>query len=112
MTKIEKAKNDILKKWGELEHEIKDGHEAVWFAKSDLSESYEVDEEWLGLKGDGSFVWAYASGCSCWDGDYDGKVEKEIKAFKLEHNRTYEEWENSLTEFVDNGFKIVNLDNC
>ena len=95
--------NQALKKihnnWGTYQHDIKDGHEAVWIAKSEIAGSYEVDEEWIGMKGDGSLVWAYASGCSCWDGRYDTKVEKTVKAFTLDHKHTPQEWEEKMAPF-------------
>ena len=37
----------------------------------DESESYEVDYTFIGLDAAGKFVLLTASGCSCWDGDYD-----------------------------------------
>lgn len=99
--KYKQAIKKILANWGKLPHEVKSGHEAVWIAKSDIAGSYEVDEEWIGIKGDGSLVWAYASGCSCWAGDYDTKVEKTIKAFDLNHKWKSEEWEEKIIAFAE-----------
>lgn len=98
---IEKALKEIHDNWAKYPHDSKGGHEAVWIAKSDIAGSYEVDEEWLGMKGDGSLVWAYASGCSCWDGSYDTAVDKTIKAFQLVHNIPPENWEKAIIEFAE-----------
>lgn len=91
----------IEKNWSKLPHDIKNGHEAVWIANSDIAGSYEVDEEWIGMKGDGTLIWAYASGCSCWSGDYDTAVEKTIKSFKLNHKWTPDEWEEKIIKFAE-----------
>lgn len=77
--------------------------EALWLAVTDHSEPYEVDEEWIGITREGEFVWAYASGCSCWDGNYDTKKmdDKEIKAFKFYHDENLNtNWQNKVIEFA------------
>lgn len=69
--------------------------EAVWCAYSDTAGSYEVDEEHIGITRDGSIAWAYASGCSCWDGDFS------LKEVKLCHDQnTPEEWEAAIIKFA------------
>lgn len=76
--------------------------DAVWVAKSDLSEPYEVDMEWVGVTPDGRIAWAYASGCSCWDGDFSETHEATIKELKLNHNSvTPEQWEASIIKFAE-----------
>lgn len=97
------ALQKIKENWSSYPHDIKDGHEAVWIAKSDIAGSYEVDEEWIGMKGNGSLVWAYASGCSCWGGEYDTKIGKSLKAFTLNHKRTSEEWRKKIIMFAESG---------
>ena len=99
---LKQAINKIVKNWSTYPHEIKDNQEAVWIAKADIAGSYEVDEEWIGIKGDGSFIWAYASGCSCWDGDYETKIEKTVKSFVFNHKWTPEEWEKQIIKFAEN----------
>lgn len=100
---IENAIEQIKKDWAKFEHDLKGGHESVWVAVSDLADSYEVDEEWIGIKGDGSLVWAYASGCSCWDGTYDTNVAKEVKVMVLVHKHLPEEWEKAIIKFAEEG---------
>lgn len=76
---------------------------AVWVAKSDLADSYEVDEEWIGISPQGNIVWAYASGCSCWDGDYDEETKPTMKELTLKHTHTPEDWEKAIINFATTG---------
>ena len=91
----------IKKDWGKYPHEIKDKNEAVWIVSSDNSESYEVDEEWIGMKGDGTLVWAYASACSCWDGDYESKPVSTIKSFEFNHKEMEAGWKKAIIKFAE-----------
>lgn len=102
---IDTALEKIKENWASYPHDSKNGHEAVWIAKDDMADSYEVDEEWIGMKGDGSLVWAYASGCSCWDGDYESQNEKTVKAFKLNHQIAPEKWEEAIIKFAESDGK-------
>ncbi len=43
----------------------------TFLAGLDESASYEVDYTEIWRNADGKFVLATASGCSCWDGDFD-----------------------------------------
>ena len=106
---IKQAQKKIKENWATYPHDTKGDHEAVWIAKSDIAGSYEVDEEWIGMKGDGSLVWAYASGCSCWGGDYDTAVAKEIKAFDLTHKIPPKEWEKAIISFAENGKETLDI---
>lgn len=101
ITTINGALKRIKDMWSELPHETREGHEAVWIATSDKADSYEVDEEWIGMKGDGSLVWAYASGCSCWDGDYDTDIIKDIKVFEFTHKEMAEGWKDAIIAFAN-----------
>lgn len=80
-----------------------DGLLAIWVHSTDHAGSYEVDEEWIGVTEDGRIAWAYASGCSCWDGGFE--VEKltpdTIKAFTFKHDDMKEEWEKKLIAFAE-----------
>lgn len=75
---------------------------AVWFHRSNRSEWYNVDEEWLGVTKEGKIAWAYASGCSCWDGDFDEKEcdTETIKEVIFKHEDMKKEWEEKLIEFA------------
>jgi len=74
---------------------------AVWCAKSDLADSYEVDEEWIGITPQGNIAWAYASGCSCWGGDYTEETKPTLKELVLDHKHTPEDWEKAIVAFVE-----------
>lgn len=83
----------------------------VWCANSDTADSYEVNEEWIGVTRDGTLVWAYASGCSCWDGDYETEIlsgEKTIKTMKLIHDHEPQEWLDAVERFKNTG-EIQNI---
>lgn len=82
-----------------------DRENVIWVVNTDHADSYETDEEWLGIKKDGTIVWAYASGCSCWGGDYEVHEThdpKEIKSFTFNHEDMKEEWEKKVIEFAEN----------
>ena len=76
--------------------------EAVWCGKSDTAGSYEVDEEWIGVRLDGSIAWAYASGCSCWDGDFEEERFASMKEVILNHKQHLpEDWERAIIKFAE-----------
>lgn len=102
---IDEALKKIKENWASYPHDSKDGHKAVWIVKDDIAYPYEVDEEWIGMKGDGSLVWAYASYCSCWSGDYETQIGKTIKAFKLNHQVAPEKWEEAIIKFAESDQK-------
>lgn len=105
------ALKTILENWDALIEKQKkessygtpDREGVVWFTFTDHAGSYEVDEEWLGVKKDGTIVWAYASGCSCWGGGYEiheTHDEKEIKTFTFNHEDMKAEWQEKLVAFA------------
>lgn len=105
---IQEAINILKRKYKDLESELgygygKDEVKAIWFYVSDKADSYEVNEEHVGMKEDGTFVWAYASGCSCWSGDYNTKQcdYKSLKVMEFEHEETPKEWEDALIKLAE-----------
>lgn len=107
--KYEEAIKSIVGKWDELYKKQQGGFShpqyiktpAVWVAKSDLAYSYEVNEEWIGVSKQGDITWAYASGCSCWDGYYDEDTKPTVKEFTLVHQIIPEEWEVAIIKFAE-----------
>lgn len=105
----------VKSNWQELPHNHLDYDKetpmAVWFVTDDMADSYEVDEEHIGMKEDGTLVWAYASGCSCWDGDYSikdiGCDTESVKVFEFDHENMPEKFDKQLLEFVDK-YKTLN----
>lgn len=76
--------------------------EAVWCAESNTAGSYEVDEEWIGVRLNGDIAWAYASGCSCWNGGYDEEHKSTIKELTLKHYQHLpEDWEKAIILFAE-----------
>lgn len=94
----------IKDNFDKLNPHVKGDIHAVWVAKSDVAGAYQVDEEWFGVRLDGSLAYAYASGCSCWDGSYDAEVigkPKEVKAFPFKHGKAPKEWLQAIAKFAD-----------
>lgn len=96
----------VVKHWEELHAKQEKSYSqpksvAVWCAKSDIAGSYEVDEEWIGVTPQGNIAWAYASGCSCWGGEYDETHKPTIKELTLDHKHTVEDWEKAIVAFVE-----------
>lgn len=106
---LKQAIKQIVKNWESIKDKQKYGYSspkmiAVWCAKSDTAGSYEVDEEWIGITPQGSIAWAYASGCSCWSGDFDEERFASMKEVTLKHDsNTPEEWEAAIIKFAETG---------
>jgi len=104
---IEEAIRKIVSEYNELLKKQNNGYstpkmEAIWCGKSDTAGSYEVDEEWIGVRLDGSIAWAYASGCSCWDGDFTEERFASMKEVVLNHKQHLpEDWEKAIIEFAE-----------
>ena len=100
---IEEAIAKVVEKYTTLEESEKDGLKAVWVHETDHAGSYEVDEEWIGVTKTGSIAWAYASGCSCWDGSYETHehTPDTLKAFTFNHEDMKAEWEKKIIEYAE-----------
>lgn len=111
---IKQAIKKIVKEWGVLKE--KQGASssapkmiAVWCGKSDTAGSYEVDEEWIGVTPQGGIAWAYASGCSCWGGEFNEERFESMKEVTLVHTQnTPKKWEEAIIAFAETG-KIQEL---
>jgi hypothetical protein len=104
---LESAIMVIMVDWDKLPHDIKKSDkeiDAVCVAFSDEEEAYSVNEEWVGITREGKLVWAYASGCSCWDGEYQVKEigrEKDLKTFEFNHKNLPSVWADAIVQFVE-----------
>jgi len=79
------------------------GPEALWISTTDHADAYEVNEEWIGVLPDGRIIWAYASGCSCWDGDFtiEHVHEKDIKTLQMNHPENMNvDWKKKIIDFA------------
>lgn len=100
----EEALVKIKNNWANLPHEILEEHEVVWIIESDISAPYETDYEKIGMKQDSTLIWAYASGCSCWDGDYaihEFHDPKEMLTFEFNHDQVKTDWQKMIIDFVE-----------
>lgn len=104
---LKQAIKKITKDWEKIHAAQKVGYSipkmvAVWCAKSDTAGSYEVDEEWIGITPQGNIAWAYASGCSCWDGDFSEERFASMKEVTINHKQIPpEEWEKAIIKFAE-----------
>ena len=104
---LEDAIKKIVSHYNELLKNQEAGYstpkiEAVWCGKSDTAGSYEVDEEWIGVRLDGSIAWAYASSCSCWDGNFEEERFASIKEVILSHKQHLpEDWGKAIIRFAE-----------
>lgn len=106
---FKQAIKKIVKEWEILKDKQDAGYStpktiAVWCGKSDTAGSYEVDEEWVGVTPQGRIAWAYASGCSSWDGDFSEERFESMKEVVLNHTQhTPEDWEKAIIAFAETG---------
>lgn len=102
---LKQAIRTIVKDWEVLNKKNPEWNKpnsvAVWVTNSDMGGSYWVDEEWIGISPHGNIVWAFASGCSCWEGDYDENTKPTIKELTLNHKHTPEDWEKAIIRFAE-----------
>ena len=100
---IEQAIKKITEKYDSLEVSKTSGLEAIWIHSSDHSEEYSIGEEKIGVTRSGQIAWAYASGCSCWEGDYDTHEHppETMKTFTFSHDDMKAEWEKKVIEFAE-----------
>jgi hypothetical protein len=78
------ALQTIHKHWKVLPHEIKASHEAIWIRIPPTDETSEGEEEWIGMRGDGSLVWAYASGYISRASNPKTESHKEVKVWQFD----------------------------
>jgi hypothetical protein len=95
------ALQKIRKHWKVLSHAIKESHEAVWIKIPPMDETSEVDEEWIGMRGDGSLVWAYASGCVYRDGKQEIGSVHEVKVWQFDRKDMPKPWKEAMITFAE-----------
>lgn len=105
---FEEARALILKSWDSPTVQAKveeiGGETAAWFMEVDDSAEYSIDRECVGIRQDGTFVWAYASGCSCWDGDYEVENiadEPTLKVFSFKSDEMSKKWMSAFLAFAE-----------
>ena len=100
---IQQALDKIVANYDKLQPTKLDGLEAIWISKTDHADSYEVDEENIGVTKTGKLAWAYAFGCSYCSGDYetDEKPLDTMKAFTVNHEDMKEKWEKEVIAYAE-----------
>jgi hypothetical protein len=97
---LSQALQKIRKHWRVLPHEIKEGHEAVWI-RIPPEDAAEVYEEWVGMRGDGSLVWAYTSGYSYREGTQVTEQLHEVTVLEFDRKDMPKRWKDALTTFAE-----------
>ena len=86
--------------WRVLSHASKEGHEAVWLRMPPTDETFEGDEEWIGMRGDGSLVWAYASGFVPRGSNPETASRKEVQGGQCDRKDMPKSWKAALITFA------------
>lgn len=94
------ALQTIRKHWKVLPHAIKEGHDAVWIRIPPTDETSEGDEEWIGMRGDGSLVWAYASGFVPSDSNPETARRTEVQVWQFDRKDMPKSWKEALITFA------------
>ena len=94
------AMQTVHKHWKVLPHEHKESHEAVWI-RIPPEDAAEVYEEWVGMQGDGSLVWAYTSGYDYRDGTQVTEQLHEVTVLQFERKDMPQRWKEALTTFAE-----------
>ena len=95
------ALQKIRKHWKVLPHASKASHEAVWIRIPPTDEASEVEEEWIGMRGDGSLVWAYTSWYASREGDPETESLKEVKVLQFDRKDMPKRWKDALITFAE-----------
>jgi hypothetical protein len=96
------ALQKIRKHWRVLPHECKASHEAVWIRIPPTDEASEGEEEWIGMQGDGSLVWAYASGYASSDGNPETASRQEVQVWQFDRKDMPKPWKAAMITFAQN----------
>jgi len=97
---LARALQTIRKHWRVLPHESKASHEAVWI-RIPLEDAAEVYEEWVGMRGDGSLVWAYTSGYGYSDGKHAPENLQEVTVLQFDRKDMPKRWKDALITFAE-----------
>jgi hypothetical protein len=98
---LSQALQKIRKHWRGLPHESKASHEAIWIRIPPTDEESEADEEWIGMRGDGSLVWAYTSGLVSSDGNPETACRKEVQVWQFDRKDMPKSWKAALITFAE-----------
>jgi hypothetical protein len=94
------ALQKIRTHWRVLSYASKEGHEAVWLRIPPTDETFEGDEEWIGMRGDGSLVWAYASGFVPRESHPETASRQEVQVWQFDRKDMPKSWKVALITFA------------
>ena len=97
---LAQALQTIRTHWRVLPHESKASHDAVWI-RIPPEDAAEVYEEWVGMRGDGSLVWAYTSGYGYREGTQATAQLHEVQVLQFERKAMPQRWKDALITFAD-----------
>ena len=98
---LTRALQKIRTRWKVLPHERKAGHDAVWIRIPPTEEESEADEEWIGMRGDGSLVWAYASGFVPRESHPETGRLKEVQVWQFDRKDMPKPWKAAIMTFAE-----------
>ena len=94
------ALHTIRKRWKGLPHASKASHEAFWI-RMPPEDAAEVEEEWVGMRGDGSLVWAFASRYAYRKGHPETERRKEVTVWQVERKDMPQRWKAAMITFAE-----------
>jgi len=97
---LAQALQTIRKHWRVLPHERKVSHEAVWI-RIPPEDAAKVYEEWVGMRGDGSLVWAYTFGYGYGEGMHATENLHEVQAWQCDRRDMPQREKAALIMFAD-----------
>lgn len=87
---------EVIANWESFSKAKNDDGEFVIIAEKDNGGSYEEYKECLGVLKDGSLIWSYLSGCSCYGGNDNEKItDITAKIFKIDGDKNAQEFYDS-----------------
>jgi hypothetical protein len=96
---LSRALQTIRKHWQVLPHESKDGHAAVWI-RMPPEDAAEVSAEWVGMRSDGSFIWAYTLGYGYGEGTQEPASCQEVQVLQCDRRDIPQRWHAALITFA------------
>ena len=102
---LSQALQKIRKHWKVLPHESKASHEAVWI-RIPPEDAAEVYEEWVGMRSDGSLVWAYTSGYGYSDGKQATEHLQEVTVLQCDRKDMLQRWKDTLITFAETSERL------
>ena len=95
------ALHTVHKHWQVLPHERKASHEAVWIRIPPTDEVSEGEEEGVGMRDDGSLVWAYASGFVHRESNPETASRTEVQVWQFDRKDMPKQWKAALITFAE-----------